>query len=209
MGEQVAKDMIAVRIGPEMRMAIVGSPGYFERYPRPQTPQDLAGHNCINVRLPTYGGLFAWGLEQGEREVKVRADGQLVFNSLSMRMLSALDGLGLAYVPEDQVVAVHRRRAADPGAGGLVPVLPRLPPLLPEQAASVTGAHAVAGGSALPALSNAHLQVKRQMKAALPRPQRAALPPRKRGEAKVLGLCAGSSAATAGAGVQTAGSLNI
>lgn len=104
MGEQVAKDMVAVRIGPEMRMAIVGSPGYFERYPRPQVPQDLAGHNCINVRLPTYGGLFSWGLEQGERDVKVRADGQLVFNSLSMRMLSALDGLGLTYVPEDQVL---------------------------------------------------------------------------------------------------------
>ncbi|MDX0174534.1 LysR family transcriptional regulator [Sinorhizobium meliloti] len=103
-GEQIAKDMIAVRIGPEMRMAIVGSPGYFERYPQPQTPQDLAGHNCINVRFPTYGGLFTWGLEQGEREVKIRAEGQLVFNSLSMRILSALDGLGLAYVPEDQAL---------------------------------------------------------------------------------------------------------
>ncbi len=85
-------------------MAIVGSPGYFERCAQPQTPQDLSGHNCINVRLPTYGGLFSWGLEQAEREVKVRADGQLVFNSLSMRMLSALDGLGLAYVPEDQAL---------------------------------------------------------------------------------------------------------
>jgi DNA-binding transcriptional LysR family regulator len=104
MGEQVAKDMIAVRIGPEMRMAIVGSPKYFERYRHPQSPQDLAAHNCINVRLPTYGGLFTWGLEQDGRDVKVRADGQLVFNSLSMRMLSALDGLGLAYVPEDHAL---------------------------------------------------------------------------------------------------------
>jgi DNA-binding transcriptional LysR family regulator len=104
MGEQVAKDMIAVRIGPKLRMAIVGSPSYFERFPQPRTPQDLSGHNCINTRLPTYGGLFTWGLERDEREVKVRADGQLVFNSLAMRMLSALDGFGLAYVPEDQAL---------------------------------------------------------------------------------------------------------
>jgi DNA-binding transcriptional LysR family regulator len=141
MGEQVAKDMIAVRIGPEMRMAIVGSPGYFERYPQPQTPQDLSGHNCINVRLPTYGGLFSWGLEQAEREVKVRADGQLVFNSLSMRMLSALDGLGLAYVPEDQALP-HI------AAGRLLRVLENWCPYFP-------GYHlyyAIAGRSALPRL---------------------------------------------------------
>ena len=104
MGEQVAKDMIAVRIGPEMRMAVVGSPAYFERYPIPQTPQDLAAHNCINMRLPTYGGLFPWGLEKDGREVKVRGDGQLVFNSLCDEDDSALDGLGVAYMPEDQVL---------------------------------------------------------------------------------------------------------
>ncbi|WP_449415816.1 LysR family transcriptional regulator [Ochrobactrum teleogrylli] len=104
LGEQVAKDMIAVPIGPEMRMAIVGSPAYFERHPYPQTPQDLTMHNCINVRLPTYGGLFPWDLEQHGREVNVRGEGQLVFNSLAMRLASALDGLGLTYVPEDQVL---------------------------------------------------------------------------------------------------------
>jgi DNA-binding transcriptional LysR family regulator len=104
MGEQVAKDMIAARIGPELRMAVVGSPDYFQRNPRPETPQDLAAHNCINMRLPTYGGLFPWGLEQDGREVRVRGEGQLVFNSLTMRLLSALDGLGVAYVPEDQVL---------------------------------------------------------------------------------------------------------
>lgn len=104
MGEQVARDMIAARIGPDLRMAVVASPGYFERNPRPQTPQDLAAHNCINMRLPTYGSLFPWGLEQDGREVRVRGEGQLVFNSLTMRLLSALDGLGVAYVPEDQVV---------------------------------------------------------------------------------------------------------
>jgi DNA-binding transcriptional LysR family regulator len=105
MGEQVAKDMIAVRIGPEMRMAVVGSPGYFERHPRPRTPQDLTVHKCINTRLPTYGGLFPWGLEKGGREVKVRGDGQLVFNNLALRLHSALDGLGVAYMPEDQVLS--------------------------------------------------------------------------------------------------------
>jgi DNA-binding transcriptional LysR family regulator len=102
MGEQVAKDMIAVRIGPDMRMAVVGSPAYFEKHTRPLTPQDLTAHNCISMRLPTYGGLFPWGLEKDGREVKVRGEGQLVFNSLGMRLQSALDGLGLGYMPEDQ-----------------------------------------------------------------------------------------------------------
>jgi DNA-binding transcriptional LysR family regulator len=104
MGEQVAKDMIAVRIGPDMRMAVVGSPSYFEKHPPPRTPQDLAAHQCINMRLPTYGGLFAWDLEKDGREVNVRGDGQLVFNNLGMRLSSALDGLGLAYIPEDQAI---------------------------------------------------------------------------------------------------------
>jgi len=104
MGEQVAKDMIAVSIGPQMRMAVVASPGYFERYPPPKTPQDMTAHKCINTRLPTYGGVFSWGLEKKGREVKVRGEGQLIFNSLAMRLSSALDGLGVAYMPEDQVL---------------------------------------------------------------------------------------------------------
>jgi DNA-binding transcriptional LysR family regulator len=104
MGEQVAKDMIAVPIGPQMRMAVVASPAYFERHPIPKTPQDMTAHNCINTRLPTYGGVFSWGLEKKGREVKVRGEGQLVFNSLAMRLSSALDGLGIAYMPEDQVL---------------------------------------------------------------------------------------------------------
>lgn len=104
MGEQVAKDMIAVRIGPDMRMALVGSPAYFERNPRPETPYDLAAHSCINTRLPTHGGLFTWGLEKDGREVKVRPEGQLVFNSLALRYQSTLDGLGLGYMPEDKVM---------------------------------------------------------------------------------------------------------
>jgi DNA-binding transcriptional LysR family regulator len=105
LGEQVAKDMIAVRIGPDMRMALVASPAYFKKHPPPDTPQDLTAHKCINTRLPTYGGLFPWGLEKDGREVKVRGEGQLVFNNLALRINSALDGLGVAYVPEDQVLA--------------------------------------------------------------------------------------------------------
>jgi DNA-binding transcriptional LysR family regulator len=104
MGEQVAKDMIAVRIGPQMRMALVGSPDYFKRHRIPREPQDLADHNCITTRMPTYGGLATWGLERDGREVKVRAEGQLVFNSLAIRIQSALDGLGIAYMPEDQAL---------------------------------------------------------------------------------------------------------
>ncbi len=105
MGEQVAKDMVAVRIGPQMRMAIVASPDYFAQRPLPKTPQDLMEHRIINTRFPTLGGLFAWGLEKDGREVKVRGEGQLVFNSLRMRLQSAIDGLGVAYIPEDQVLA--------------------------------------------------------------------------------------------------------
>lgn len=104
MGEQVAKDMIAVRIGPDIRMAVVGSPTYFERYALPEAPKDLMEHQCINIRLPTYGGLFPWDLEKDGREVNVRVDGQLVFNNIGMRLNSVLDGLGLAYLPEDQVL---------------------------------------------------------------------------------------------------------
>ena len=103
LGEQVARDMIALRIGPDMRMAVVGAPAYFRGRRRPQTPQDLTNHSCINVRLPTYGGLFAWEFEKNGRELKVRVDGQLVFNTVGPRLNSALQGLGLAYMPEDLV----------------------------------------------------------------------------------------------------------
>jgi DNA-binding transcriptional LysR family regulator len=100
-GEQVAKDMIAVRIGPDMRMAVVGAPSYFERHPIPRKPQDLTAHNCINLRMPTHGGLYAWEFEKSRREMKVRVDGQLVFNTLRQRIDAALAGLGLAYMAED------------------------------------------------------------------------------------------------------------
>jgi len=100
-GEQLAKDMIAVRIGPDMRMAVVGAPAYFAKRSPPKAPQDLTAHNCINLRLPTHGGMYAWEFEKGNRELKVRVDGQLVFNGTHQIFNAALAGLGLAYVPED------------------------------------------------------------------------------------------------------------
>ncbi|WP_415769966.1 LysR family transcriptional regulator [Pseudomonas sp. LB3P38] len=103
LGEQVAKDMIAMRIGPDMRMAVVSSPAYFARYPKPKIPSDLMQHNCITLRMPTYGGLFLWEFEKNGQELKVRVEGQLVFNNIAMRLEAALQGLGLAYMPEDLV----------------------------------------------------------------------------------------------------------
>jgi DNA-binding transcriptional LysR family regulator len=103
LGEQIAKDMIAVPIGPEMRMAVVGAPSYFARCKRPQAPQDLTAHNCINIRLPTYGGTYAWEFAKGGRDLKVRVDGQFVFNNIALRLNAVLAGFGLAYLPEDQV----------------------------------------------------------------------------------------------------------
>jgi DNA-binding transcriptional LysR family regulator len=100
-GEQVAKDMIAVRIGPDMRSAVVGAPSYFEGRSEPKRPQELIGHNCINLRLPTRGGLYAWEFEKDGREVKVHVEGQLVFNVTFQMLNAALAGFGLAYVPED------------------------------------------------------------------------------------------------------------
>ena len=105
LGEQVAKDMIAVRVGPDMRMAVVGSPEYFTRHSPPRTPRDLTQHNCIAIRLPTYGGIFPWEFEKKGRELKVRVEGQLVFNNIAMRLDAVLKGLGLAYMPEDLVQA--------------------------------------------------------------------------------------------------------
>src|SRR5437667_5924109 len=102
-GEQVAKDMIAVRIGPDMRMAVVGAPSYFRTRPEPKKPQDLLAHNCINLRLPTHGNVYAWEFERGSRELRVRVDGQLTFNGTSQLLNAALSGFGLAYVPEGMV----------------------------------------------------------------------------------------------------------
>jgi len=102
-GEQVARDMIAVPIGPDMRMAVVGAPSYFVGRPIPKRPQDLTSHECINLRLPTYDHLFAWEFEKRGRELKVRVDGPLVFNNIALRIRAAVAGFGLSYLPEDQV----------------------------------------------------------------------------------------------------------
>lgn len=103
LGEQVAKDMVAVRIGPDMRMVVVGSPQYLQQHSSPSTPQELQNHRCINMRLPTRGGLYAWEFEKDGQELRVRVDGQLTFNSLRQRIDAAVVGFGLAYVPEDSV----------------------------------------------------------------------------------------------------------
>ncbi|PNB74473.1 LysR family transcriptional regulator [Pseudomonas sp. GW456-E7] len=103
LGEQVAKDMIAMRIGPDMRMVVVGSPAYFTRYSKPVVPIDLMQHNCITLRMPTHGGLYSWEFEKNGQSVNVRVEGQLVFNNIAMRLQAALQGLGLAYMPEDLV----------------------------------------------------------------------------------------------------------
>jgi DNA-binding transcriptional LysR family regulator len=102
-GEQVAKDMIAVRIGSDMRMAVVGAPSYFKGRSEPKKPQDLINHNCITLRLPTHGGLYAWEFEKGGRELRVRVEGQLTYNTTGQMLTAALAGLGLTYVPEGLV----------------------------------------------------------------------------------------------------------
>lgn len=116
LGEQVAKDMIAVRIAPDMRMAAVGSPAYFATRQKPRTPHDLTGHSCINMRLPTYGGIYVWEFEKDGHELRVRVEGRLVFNNIALRVNAAVNGLGLAYLPEDVV----QRHLAD---GRLIRVL--------------------------------------------------------------------------------------
>ena len=115
-GEKVAKDMIAVRIGPDIRSAVVAAPAYFARYPAPAVPGDLAAHRCINHRLATSGSLYVWEFERAGRAVSVRVEGPLVFNDSDLSLAAALDGLGVAYLFWDQV-------ADHVAAGRLVPVL--------------------------------------------------------------------------------------
>ncbi|WP_370653417.1 LysR substrate-binding domain-containing protein [Caballeronia sp. Lep1P3] len=116
LGQQVAKDMVAVRIGPDVRMAVVATPAYFSRHTKPKTPQDLTAHNCINIRLPTAGGIYAWEFRKGGRELNVRVEGQLVFNTATMAVKAALAGVGLAFVPEQRVLSQLE-------SGELLPVL--------------------------------------------------------------------------------------
>lgn len=103
LGESLDKDMIAVRIGADWRLLAVGSPAYFGRHGVPETPQDLVGHICINTRQATWGGFYAWEFEREGRELRVRVEGQLSFNSSLTQVDAALKGYGIAYVPEDIV----------------------------------------------------------------------------------------------------------
>jgi DNA-binding transcriptional LysR family regulator len=105
LGEQVEKDMIAVRIGPDLRMAVVGAPGYLERRAAPESPHDLAHHDCVNLRLATAGGFYAWEFEKGGRELRVRVDGRVAFNDPRLTVTAAVAGFGLVCVPEDYAVA--------------------------------------------------------------------------------------------------------
>ena len=116
LGEQVAQDMIAVRIGPDFRQCVVGAPSYFARYGKPGTPDELTAHRCISLRLPTSGGVWSWPFAKDGRELRVRPGGQLSFNTITLQLDSALAGLGLGYLPED-VVTEHM------AAGRLVRVL--------------------------------------------------------------------------------------
>lgn len=101
LGNQVADGMVAARIGPDMQMTVVGAPSYFTKYPRPKLPKDLVHHRCIVLRLPTHGALYSWPFKKGRSEFSVKAEGHLVFNTLSQMVQAALDGFGLVYIPED------------------------------------------------------------------------------------------------------------
>jgi DNA-binding transcriptional LysR family regulator len=103
LGSDVAKDMIAVRIAPDMRMVVVGSPEYFSLYPQPHSPQDLTEHDCITLRLPTHGGLLTWEFKHGERTVNAHVKGRLVFNQSDLIVEAAVAGHGLAWLPDDLV----------------------------------------------------------------------------------------------------------
>lgn len=103
LGETVAQDMVAVRIGPDIRMAVVASPAYLSGRKPPCTPHGLSGHNCINLRFPTHGGLYAWEFEKSARALNVRVEGQFIVNEIALALQAARDGMGVAYLPEDYV----------------------------------------------------------------------------------------------------------
>jgi DNA-binding transcriptional LysR family regulator len=116
LGADVARDMIAVRMAPDMRMAVVGSPEYFARHPRPRAPQDLTEHDCIRLRLPTHGGYLNWEFKRRGRSVNAQVTGRLVFNASDLIVAASLAGHGLAWIPDDLV-------AAHVAAGRLMSVL--------------------------------------------------------------------------------------
>ena len=116
LGETVDKDMVAVRVGPDLRMAAIATPSYLATHAPPLTPHDLAAHRCVNLRFPTYGGLYAWEFERNGRPLNVRVEGQLIVNEIALARQAAIDGAGIAYLMESHV-------QADLAAGTLVRVL--------------------------------------------------------------------------------------
>ena len=102
LGDTIDKDMIAVPIGPPVRMAVVAAPAYFAAHPKPRNPRDLVDHNCINMRMQSGGGLYAWDFQRKDRHVNVRVDGQLIFNTSPNIVDAALAGLGIAWLPEEE-----------------------------------------------------------------------------------------------------------
>ncbi len=102
LGDTIDKDMIAVPIGPKLRMAAAASPAYFARHSAPKTPRELVAHSCINMRFPTHGGLYVWEFERKGEPLNVRVDGQVVLNSSPHIVLAALEGLGIAFLPEEE-----------------------------------------------------------------------------------------------------------
>lgn len=127
LGEQVAQDMIAVRIGPDFKQCVVGTPAYFKRHGKPRTPHELTQHSCIALRLPTSGGVWSWPFEKGGRALKVRPGGQLAFNTITLQLEGALAGLGLAFMHED-VMTEHLNTG-------------RLVKVLEDWAAPISGYH--------------------------------------------------------------------
>ena len=124
LAEAVPQDMVSVPLSEELRMLIVGSPAYFAEHGKPKTPQDLAHHTCINMRFATLGNVYAWEFEKGSREVNVKVEGQLTVNDIAVIRQGALNGVGIAFMPED---------VAQPGvdAGKLVRVLADWTPPFP------------------------------------------------------------------------------
>lgn len=124
LGGEIAKDMIAVRIGPDTPMAIVGSPAYLRARPAPTSPTQLAEHRAINLRLPTSGTINGWRLKSGGRETRVRIDGPLIFNTIDLILDAVLDGHGLAYLPLDQVADHLKGGRLERVLAGSTPDLP-------------------------------------------------------------------------------------
>ncbi len=160
LGESVAKDMVAVRIGPDFAMAVVASPAYFAKRRAPKAPQDLTDHNCINLRMPTYGGLYAWEFEKGARELRVRVEGQLTFNASDQILKAALAGCGVGYLPEDTVAPHLKQGRLERVLCRLVSAFLRLSPLLPAQQAGIASTFIARVRVALQGLSRRQRRIR-------------------------------------------------